>query len=353
MAASPLLVRARALTGFVDLVRSRGANPDRLLRAVGIPPAMPNDPDATFALQAFARLLARSAELLKMPDFGLRLARYQDVTVLGAIALIALNSETVEDALEGITRNMPYHSPGLQSRLTRDDRWGYAQVFHDLVMNEAEKRQLAELTLLNAVALIRSTAQVAGKDWVIHFDHRPGLALREYRRAYGCNVMFDQAADVLIFPADILDIRIQSANPELRSSGERFVRSVIRRHPLDLGRQVEELVGRQLGTGRCTLPVIARQLTLPVHSLQRRLAEQGMCFEDIVDDLRRRRAQELLPLTAMPLTRVADCLGYTSQTSFTRSCRRWFGEPPRTLRAGFTLNRRGVRRSRPRSPHPE
>jgi hypothetical protein len=60
MAASPLLVRARALTGFVDLVRSHGANPDRLLRAVGIPPAMLNNPDATFALQALTpRDLAR------------------------------------------------------------------------------------------------------------------------------------------------------------------------------------------------------------------------------------------------------------------------------------------------------
>jgi AraC-like DNA-binding protein len=342
MANSPFLVRARVLTGFIDLVSAQGANPDDLLRDVGIHPSMMDHPDATFSLQAFARLLAHAAERLWMPDFGLRLAAYQDVSVLGVIALIALNSDTVEDAFMGASRNMPYHSPALQSKVSRDDHWCYVRLFHDVVLDEAENRQLAEHLFLNALTFTRAMAQVAGKDWVIHFTHSPGLDLPQYRKVYGCNVLFNQPDDVLIFPADILDIRIQSASPELRSSGERYVRSVIRRHPLDLARQIEELVGRQLGTGRCTLPVVARQLNIPVHTLQRRLAEQGICFEGIVDDLRRRRAEEMLPLTAVPLTRVAECLGYTSQTSLTRSCRRWFGEPPQVLRARYSLDRPGI-----------
>jgi AraC-like DNA-binding protein len=38
-------------------------------------------------------------------------------------------------------------------------------------------------------------------------------------------------------------------------------------------------------------------------------------------------------MTAMPLQSIADFLGYSSQTSFTRACRRWFGEPPQALRS--------------------
>lgn len=336
MTTSSLLVRARALTGFVNWVSARGANPESLLLSAGINPELLEMPDESLSLQSFAHLLGMVSVRLDAPDFGLQLAAHHDPAVLGAIALIAQNSETVGEAIDGVIRHMPYHSPGLQSQLIRDEQWCVVRIAHNITTCELEKRQLAEHTLRSALSLIQTIAQVPVKDWVIHFDHLPGFAERHYRKAFGCNVLFDQPADGLMFPADILDIHIQTANAELRSSGERFVRSVIRRAPLDLALQIQELLGRQLGAGPCTLPVIARQLDIPVHSLQRRLAEQGIVFEDILDGLRRRRTEELLPLPYISLTRIADCLGYTNQTSLTRSCRRWFGETPRTLRNRYT-----------------
>lgn len=333
MLTSPYLVRARALTGFVDLVSSHGANPENLLIDAGIPPAMVDTPDAAFPLQAFAQLMAGAAEYLQMPDFSLRMAACQDVMVLGAIALIGLNSATVEDALRRVSKNMPYHSPALQAKLDRYDQWGCIRLTHDVVLTQAQKRQLTEHTFLNTINLLRSFAQLPGRDWTIHFDHSPGFSEQQYEQLYGCKVMFNQTADELLFPAKVLDMHMPSANPELCSAGERYVRSLIRNHPLDLERQVEDLIERQLGAGRCTLPVIAEQLDMPAYSLQRRLANLNACFEDIIDTLRRRRAEEMLSLTALPLTRIADCLGYSSQTSFTRSCHRWFGESPQALRA--------------------
>lgn len=68
--------------------------------------------------------------------------------------------------------------------------------------------------------------------------------------------------------------------------------------------------------------------------------ERGVCFEDIVDNVRRQRTEELLPVCTLPLQRIADSLGYSSQSSFTRSCRRWFGESPLTIRAKFAAEPR-------------
>ena len=58
------------------------------------------------------------------------------------------------------------------------------------------------------------------------------------------------------------------------------------------------------------------------------MSEQGLHFEDIVDRLRRERASEYLPYSAIPLAQVAALLGYSDQTALTRACRRWFGESP-------------------------
>jgi len=333
MSVSPYLVRARVLTGYCDLVRSQGGDPLVLLSEVGIPPTLVNSPNSAFPVQTFASLMLHSAEVLAMPDFGLRMAGYQDLTVLGAIALIALNAETVGDALDSISRNMAFHSPALQSRKVHEGERVRAFLYHDINLQQAARRQITEHLYFNTVSIVRRLAQVPGKDWGIDFDFQPSFPIEHYEAMYGCEVRFMQAANCLILPADILDIRIQSANPELRKSGEQYVRSALRRHPLDIARRVEDLVNRHMGTARYTLPVIAQQLAISPQTLQRQLAELGTCFEDIVDGIRRQRAEEMLPMTAMPLQSIADFLGYSSQTSFTRACRRWFGEPPQALRS--------------------
>ena len=99
-------------------------------------------------------------------------------------------------------------------------------------------------------------------------------------------------------------------------------------------RQTSELVDRHLMTGQFGLHEIARQLGLHERTLQRRLAEQNLYFEEIVDQVRRERASEYLQFSAIPLIQVATFLGYSNQTALTRACRRWFGESPQDHRRG-------------------
>lgn len=333
MLISPFLVRARVLTGFFELVSARGASPEALLADAGIPASMVETLSAALPVQAFAQLMLRSAEQLHLPDFSVRLASQQDVMMLGAITLIGLNSATVGDALRRVSKNMPFHSPALNIELQRNNLLGCIHLSNDVDLPDEPMRHLTEYTFSHAINILRTFAQLPGKDWAIHFKHNPGFAEQRYEQLYGCKVRFNQPVDELLFPADVLDMPMHSANVELCQAAECYVRSLIRNHPLDLERQVEMLIERQMGGVRCTLPVIAEQLGIPAHSLQRRLARLNVCFEDVIDNLRRRRAEQLLPLIALPLSRIADCLGYSSQSSFTRSCHRWFGESPLALRA--------------------
>lgn len=330
---SSFFVRARLLIGFPSLVASHQGDAAALLADIGIPASVLEDPELSFPLEDFARLLAHAANRLALPDFGIRLAAHMDISVLGTAALIALQSETVEEALRSMLRSLPYLSPGLFGEVGRDTDGGYVRLWHDRKIGGVGREHLTELTITIAMSFLRMAAPGrTGADWKLSFEHAPKLDAAYYRKAFGCAVRFDQSEDMLQFPASVLDSRIESSNAALRNSGERYVRHLVRRHSLALNRQVEELVGSHLATGKCTLPLIADRLQLPKHEVQRRLAAQGLCFEDIVDQLRRESAERYLPQTAIPLAHIAECLGYTSQTSFTRACRRWFGEAPQTLR---------------------
>ncbi|MNR39561.1 HTH-type transcriptional regulator VirS [compost metagenome] len=92
--------------------------------------------------------------------------------------------------------------------------------------------------------------------------------------------------------------------------------------------QVERLVLRMLPIQRCRLPLIAEQLGMHTRMLQRRLADQGRSFDEIVEHIRRERADHYLAERHMPMSQVAGLLGYSEQSVFNRACQRWFAMAP-------------------------
>ncbi len=52
--------------------------------------------------------------------------------------------------------------------------------------------------------------------------------------------------------------------------------------------------------------------------------------------MRREWAESLLVQRSVPLSQIAQMLDYANSSAFSRSCRRWFGEAPRTYRSRLT-----------------
>lgn len=329
----PVYVRARSLTGFAELVSGRGGDVGALLDAVGLDADVLSRPDAMIPFRSGAVLLDRAAETLGLPDIGLRLGDYQDISVLGPVALTARYAADVREALQAIVRHMPYHTPGTQLTLDTDTAAGVTRLHCGLPgFDGPPSRHVVEMSYVLASKVLRMVAQDAGADWQVNLPHPAGVSPAHYRKAYGCTVSFEQPFDALMFPSGLLDVRIDQANDELRRKAERYINDVVQRFPLDIGKQTSALVDRQLATGHFSLREIARQLGMHERTLQRRLREQNLVFEDIVDQLRRERAKEYVQSSAIPLTQVGTFLGYSNQAAFTRACRRWFGESPQRLR---------------------
>lgn len=68
------LIKTTSLTGFPELVRELGGNPDDLLRQMQIDPKLLANGSAVIPYRAMINLLELSAEQLQCIDFGLRLA---------------------------------------------------------------------------------------------------------------------------------------------------------------------------------------------------------------------------------------------------------------------------------------
>ena len=332
---SGVLIRARSLTGFASLVDAHGGDAAALFEAAGVPRHALDTPDVPVSMADLMALLNRAARELNAPDLGLQLAQRQDITVLGAVALIAQHSATVGEACAAIARHLPYHSPGMAMHIENDAaRPGYTQFRLVLQPGRAvEQRQGVELAVGVMHRFLRMVTGDAGDGWHLSLRHAGAVPGVRYGDYFGGPVLLEQADDKLSIPSHLLQVEVAPGQQALRMAAERHVGNLTRRFPLDITQQVEALVERHLAAGGGSLVQIARELGLHERTLQRRLKERAVFFEDIVDRLRRCRAEEYLSYQAIPLAEVAAMLGYSEQSSFVRGCKRWFGTTPRNYRS--------------------
>ncbi|UNX54562.1 AraC family transcriptional regulator [Georgenia sp. TF02-10] len=334
----PGTVRAAGIRGYPAVVVELGGDPAALVAAAGLDPAVLDHDELPISDRALVALLERTADELRAPDLGLRLAARHDLSMLGPIAIVIANSPTAEAALDGASRYLDYHSDAMRVERVPDPRGDPAVVGVRFTAHEWASRP-PRIALDAGLGFIhRALGLVLGEHYglvSVELSYAPSADLSVYRRFYGAPVTTDADADVLRVRADMLARPITGANPRLRAQTEAYLRSVVPDAD-DLVGRVRAVVGASLGLVPPTLGDVARTLRLHPRTLQRLLAAEGTTFVAVVDRLRRDEARRALTLTDLSFADISARLGLAEQAVFTRACRRWWGVPPRVVRAPRT-----------------
>ena len=97
---------------------------------------------------------------------------------------------------------------------------------------------------------------------------------------------------------------------------------------------VRSVIVESLPAGQPTLDHTAQTLEISPRTLQRRLAEMGLSYTQLVDEVRFIKARQLI-IEQTKLSDIASSLGYADAGSFTRAFERWTGMPPQQYRKQF------------------
>jgi AraC-like DNA-binding protein len=339
------LIRATNLWGYGDLIRELGADPQPFLSRFNISPGVEHEQDAFIPFEATVRLLEASADELNCPDFGLRLSHWQGLDILGPIAVIARNAQTLLGGLESIASYLYVHSPAL--KLTVGSRTPDTDVrftFEVVEPGLPYVLQSYELSMANGVRMIRLLGGPEARPRAISFMHEQLGPDAAYSAALGCPVRFGQKWCGFDLPRHLARKRIESADPETRRIATKYLESNYLPSTATLSERVAELARRLLPTGQCSVEAIGDQLALHPRTLQRGLATEGVRCQDLIERERRDQAAKYLAETRFHLSQIASLLGYTEQSTFNRSCRRWFGKTPRQYRADLSVSLSRVHR---------
>ena len=330
------LIRATTLWGYDTLVAELGSDPRPLLSRFHISPGVERQEDAFVPFESVVRLLETTASELDCPDFGLRLSKWQGLDTLGPIAVIARNAPRVQDALGVIAHYLYVHSPALRLTVEPHSAGSDLTFVYELQeLSPADALQAYELSMANAVRIIRLLGGSTAAPSAVSFLHEQIGSDDAYHDALGCPVRFEQTWCGFELPLGIAALEIDSAHPETRRIATIYLESRYPPGTETVRDRAEELIHRLLPTGGCTIDVIADQLNMNPRTLQRRLGDEGVRYHDLVENERRDQAAKYLAESGLHLSQITGLLGYAEQSTFNRSCRRWFGKTPRQYRAAL------------------
>ena len=105
------------------------------------------------------------------------------------------------------------------------------------------------------------------------------------------------------------------------------------RPSMAFSQQVGELITHQLESGRARAAVIAAQLNMSRQTLYKRLKQENQSFAALLDQVRREQALIYLNDPQHTLTEVAQRLGFSELSAFSRAFKRWMGKSPAHYRA--------------------
>ncbi|WGL17593.1 AraC family transcriptional regulator [Microbulbifer bruguierae] len=330
------LIRATNLWGYDDLVRIRGGDPQPLLRRHRIAPAEFRDDESFLIFRDMAALLEDTAATLGYPEFGLKLAEFQGMDILGPISVIARSSSTVGTALESIARYLHLHCPALALNRTLEGAPHQRVIKFDYSINDDEIGtgvQTYELGLANAMQVMKL---LCGEDFAplgVFLMHAPMAGKQTYGEIFQCQVHFHQVWYGFYLPASVYSIPLSSVDHQTWQLAEHFLNSQKTPNASTITEDVVRLIRGLLPTGQCDSDAVAASLSMHKRTLQRRLAGEKTTFEQLLAEERQKLARDYLSETNLKLSQIAGLLGYSEQSALNRACRDWFGTTPRALRA--------------------
>lgn len=319
-------VHGTAFLQFGELLAERGASLRSQLSPHRIDLNIVGDYEKKFSYRSLVQIFEGSAHALGMPELGLELASRQKSTLLGPLQHLAQTAPTAGEGLAAAVRYMRVYSPSILFHLERRNDCTLL-CFDNALPCIEDIPQIVEKSLLHGRLLMAELLGAPLQPATVLLRHQPQAELAVYRRYFGCPVLFGQQQNALAITQRDMQRPCVRHDAMLHS----IVKFYLEAHSgadEKLGFEVERHIHALLPKQRCNLEQVAQLLDLHPRTLQRRLANDGIDFEEHVDQIRRHRAEQLLGQSDLPIGQIAQQLGYRRTTSFCRAHHRWFGMAP-------------------------
>ncbi|MDM0053996.1 AraC family transcriptional regulator [Variovorax sp. J22R115] len=319
------LVRSASLTNYAEVARAVGLDPLALLAAVGLNPSCLHDPDMRIPSQAVRDLLETSATASGMDNFGLRMAETRQLSNLGAVALVAREEPTVRRVVRAMMRYSHVLNESLFVEL--EEANGIAVMREEFLVGQGgSSRQSTELLV---GVMFRNLKFFLGPAWNplrVCFAHAPPRDPSLHFQLFGYGVYFGQDFNGLVCTTSDLDAPNPMADPVMARYARQVLEASAGSARMSTVDNVRNILLVLLPSGKCSIEQVAQQLGVDRQTVHRRLVREGTAFREVVNTIRRELAVHYIDDGTRPLSQIAELLGFSALSAFSRWYKQQFGE---------------------------
>lgn len=329
--------------GLVDFAVSKGAERAALLARADVDPASLEHQDNRVPVPKYLALFDAAAALTGIAAIGLeygKAVRMQEISIVG---LICEACETVLDVPKQLYRYAQLvvddergEPATLMRGAARDGGvWieGPSSLFTDHpIIAETE---LARLIWNTRVMFVNTPAfQTIKYPRVVHLRREAPTYAAEFERIFEAPVVFNSEWNAMQIDPEFLVLKQPPVNRYvfgvLSERADALLKS-LERTKTTRGR-VESALMNVLHTGEASMDSVADKLGQSRQTLYRNLKDEGVTYEQVLDELRHKLALHFLNSKRVSVNETAYLVGFSDPASFSRAFKRWTGVSPREVR---------------------
>ena len=317
-----------ALSGAVELLKAYEQDPEAIAREADMPIESLYSQNMTVEGSEIARFFELSARACKTRYFGIELAQYQSLQILGPIWMLMRNARSVGDAIEKMVDNFLLHTDVTAFSLEREQE-GLTLCYEIIGEDISDEVQIIEHGLGMMCMELRLRLGRAWSPEYAQLRYAAPYDTSELEKALGHNIYYNQDRHAIHINAKDLARPYIASNLDQSSIIQGQLKSKLENVEQKQVVQTEIAIRTLLAHGVCKIESVATELGTTPRTLQRRLLQHGYQFQELVDKVRLDLAKQYLRTSSLSVGSIAERLQYSETAAFSRFFKRKTGISPR------------------------
>ncbi len=312
----------------VSAIENNGQDAQKLCQEVGIDYQNLSLSNVYEPISKLNNLWRRTSEGAHQEAIGLIMGKAEMTGLVGACCYCLVSCPSLLHAAKRMFRYYRLFTNSAEYVLKKTKE-GYWSIVNDL----SDGHPVTEQSLVSVLAFKFTVVNWAFRHEVspleVHFKMSEPKDVLAYLEFFKCTIKFDQEENGILYSHDDFTKPLLSANFLIESACDREVmESIEYPEKIDFSLCVrDEIVNVLSEHNDVTMVYMAEKLKMSQSTLLRRLKDEGWTFRALLNDTRKKQAQDYLK-KSISIQEVSFMLGFTETSAFFRAFKRWFACTP-------------------------
>jgi AraC-like DNA-binding protein len=334
----PITVSATVLAQLFLYLDSLQVDIDGFLRSLDIEPATVRSPDAYIPVETYLRIQDEAAEYINDPYLGLHMGEFVQPGSWSILGYLMMNCKTLGEAFEKTGRYQRIIGNMITGRIELG--LGKVRAIYFTPPHAPQmSRHCFDSTFSSSVRLARTLSGLPLNPLEVTFIYPEPASRTEYELIFNCPVHFGQKDNSMTLDMRMGSLPVRMANPSLLEHFEQYAQDFLAQLERNdaTTQTVTKIILARLDDESLSIEKVAREMSVSVRTLQKRLEAEGVVFSDLLRDIRQRLAKKYLREN-YSVEQITYLLGFSEPSVFRKSFKKWLGVTPKEYRdSTFTL----------------